>query len=187
MEKTLKIKNIKRIGKSQVYDLTVSDNSEYITENGVINHNTGSYYSSNNIYIIGRQQEKTGKELDGYNFVINVEKSRYVKEKSKLPVTVLFDAGLSKYSGLLDIALETGHVIKPKNAWYQRNMINVRTGEEVDSSEQKMYRKADTDTSEFWNPILEKTDFKEVVKEMFMVGSRKLIAEQETEEEIENS
>ena len=54
----------------------------------IVGGGTGSYYSADNIFIIGRQQEKEGTEIVGYNFIINVEKSRYVKEKSKIPITV---------------------------------------------------------------------------------------------------
>ena len=79
----------------------------------IVGGGTGSYYSADNIYIIGRQQEKEGTEIVGYNFIINVEKSRYVREKSKIPISVSFDGGISKYSGLLDLALESGHVVKP--------------------------------------------------------------------------
>jgi RecA/RadA recombinase len=52
----------------------------------IVGGGTGSYYSADNIFILGRQQEKEGTEIVGYNFIINVEKSRYVKEKSKIPV-----------------------------------------------------------------------------------------------------
>ena len=57
----------------------------------IVSGGTGIYYSADNIYIIGRQQEKDGQDLVGYNFIINVEKSRYVREKSKIPVEVTFD------------------------------------------------------------------------------------------------
>jgi RecA/RadA recombinase len=50
----------------------------------IVGGGTGSYYSADNIFILGRQQEKDGTELVGYNFIINVEKSRYVREKSKI-------------------------------------------------------------------------------------------------------
>ena len=53
----------------------------------IVGGGTGSYYSADNIFILGRQQEKDGTEITGYNFIINVEKSRYVKEKSKIPGT----------------------------------------------------------------------------------------------------
>ena len=57
----------------------------------VVGGGTGLYYSADNIWIIGRQQDKKGTEIQGYHFVINVEKSRYVKEKSKIPITVSWD------------------------------------------------------------------------------------------------
>src|SRR5210317_1778601 len=84
----------------------------------IVGGGTGSYYSADNIYIIGRQQEKTGTEVTGYNFIINVEKSRYVREKSKIPVSVSHTGGISRWSGLLDIAIEGGFVVKPSNGWY---------------------------------------------------------------------
>ena len=81
----------------------------------IVGGGTGSYYGADNIWILGRQQDKDDKEIKGYHFVINVEKSRYVREKAKIPITVSFDGGINKWSGLLDIALESGHVIKPSN------------------------------------------------------------------------
>ena len=72
----------------------------------VVGGGTGSYYSADNIFILGRQQEKEGTEVVGYNFIINVEKSRHVREKSKIPVTVKHDGGISTWSGLLEMALE---------------------------------------------------------------------------------
>ena len=52
-------------------------------------------------------------EVNGYDFIINVEKSRMVKEKSKIPVSVSWDGGVERNSGLLDIALAGGFVVKP--------------------------------------------------------------------------
>ena len=84
----------------------------------VVSGGTGIYYSADNIYIIGRQQDKDGTELVGYNFIINVEKSRFVKEKSKIPVSFSMEDGISKYSGLLDMGLESGLVTNPSKGWY---------------------------------------------------------------------
>jgi RecA/RadA recombinase len=69
----------------------------------IVGGGTGSYYSSDAIWILGRQQEKDGTDIAGYHFVINVEKSRYVKEKSKIPITVSFAGGINRWSGLLDV------------------------------------------------------------------------------------
>ncbi len=108
----------------------------------IVGGGTGSYYSADNIYILGRQQQKDGTDLTGYNFIINVEKSRYVREKAKIPVTVSFDGGISTWSGLLEMATESGHVVKPSNGWYSR--VNMTTGEVED----KKFRIKDTDTKE---------------------------------------
>ena len=123
----------------------------------VVGGGTGSYYSADNIFIIGRQQEKEGTEVIGYNFIINVEKSRYVKEKSKIPISVSFDGGISKYSGLLDLAIESDHVVKPTNGWYAK--VDQSTGEVGDKK-----RIADTSTPEFMEPILKDPRFKEFIK-----------------------
>ena len=74
----------------------------------IVSGGTGIYYSADNIFIIGRQQEKKGTDVVGYNFIINVEKSRYVREKSKIPIEVSWEGGISKWSGLLDMRLESG-------------------------------------------------------------------------------
>lgn len=139
----------------------------------IVGGGTGSYYSADNIFIIGRQQEKDAKDVIGYNFIINVEKSRYVKEKAKIPVTVSFDGGISKWSGLLDIALESGHVIKPSNGWYER--VDVTTGEVIGN---KM-REKDTNTASFWNPILSDKTFTDFVTKKYAVSNSKIIQDED--------
>lgn len=142
----------------------------------IVGGGTGSYYSADNIFIIGRQQEKEGTEITGYNFIINVEKSRYVKEKSKIPVSVSFDGGISKWSGLLELALESGHVVKPSNGWYAK--VNQETGEVGEK-----HRIKDTDTKEFWSSILNSTSFQEFVENKYRVASANILKSEEIEEE----
>jgi len=130
----------------------------------VVSGGTGIYYSADNIWILGRQQEKQGQEIVGYNFVINVEKSRYVKEKSKIPIGVTWDGGIQKYSGLLDVAIAGGYVIKPSNGWYQR--VDKETGEVMDGK----LRLKETLSADFWEPIFETTDFKEFLAKTYKIG-----------------
>ena len=140
----------------------------------IVGGGTGSYYSADNIFIIGRQQEKEGTEVIGYNFIINVEKSRYVREKAKIPVTVRHDGGISKWSGLLDIALDSKHVVKPSNGWYSK----------VDSDgviEEKKYRIKDTDTSEFWLPILKQKSFQDYVQNTYQIASGSIMQDDTVE------
>jgi RecA/RadA recombinase len=145
----------------------------------IVGGGTGSYYSADNIFILGRQQEKDGTELTGYNFIINVEKSRYVKEKSKIPVSVSFDGGLSKWSGLLDIALESKHVVKPSNGWYSK--CDPVTGE----VEEKKYRLKDTDTKEFWLPLLTDKTFYDYVKNKYSMGQGDMIRADDLDKALE--
>ena len=144
----------------------------------IVGGGTGSYYSADNIFILGRQQEKEGTEIVGYNFIINVEKSRYVKEKSKIPISVSFDGGISKWSGLLDLALESGHVIKPSNGWYSK--VDVETGE----VEEKKYREKDTDTKDFWLPILKQKSFQQFVEGKYRLAEGDII--QDENEEVDD-
>ena len=130
----------------------------------VVSGGTGIYYSADNIWILGRQQDKVGTEIKGYNFVINVEKSRYVKEKSKIPISVSWDGGVQSYSGLLDVALSGDYVAKPSNGWYCR--VDRTTGELVDPK----VREKDTLDPGFWEPIFAETDFKDYIQSKFAIG-----------------
>jgi len=129
----------------------------------IVGGGTGIYYSADNIWIIGRRQNKTGTEVMGYDFIVKVEKSRYVKEQSKIPITVTWEGGIEQYSGLLDIALGGGYVTKPSNGWYQKA-----------GSENKV-RQKDTLTEEFWEDILSQQGFKDLVESTYCIGKRSTI------------
>jgi RecA/RadA recombinase len=135
----------------------------------VMSGGTGGMYSANQVFIIGKAQEKDGTDLVGWNFTINIEKSRFAREKSKFPFLVTFDGGIQKYSGLMDIALEGGFVSKPSNGWFAR--VDRSTGEIGDKK-----RMADTMSGEFWDPILENEEFKEYVKSKFAISYGSLMA-----------
>lgn len=143
----------------------------------IVSGGKGQYYSADNIFIIGRQQEKDSEGIAGYNFVINVEKSRKVKEKKKFMINVLYDKGINKWSGLLDLALEGKFVVKPKMGWYAK--VNSETGE----VESKNYREAQTNTKEFWEPILNNPKFNEWIKDNYMIASKDMIATDDSIEE----
>ena len=130
----------------------------------IVGGGTGIYYSADAIWILGRRQNKKGTEVTGYDFVINIEKSRYVKEKSKIPITVNWEGGVAQYSGLLDVALAGGYVHKPSNGWYEP--LHPVTGEVLG----RKVRQGETEGAFFWLDIFEKTDFKEFIKKQFTIG-----------------
>jgi len=155
----LTLKDLPCIAVNHVYEETG------IFARTIVSGGSGLYYSANQIFIIGRSQEKVGTDVVGYNFTINIEKSRFVKEKSKLHFQVLFNGGIDKFSGLLDLALESGYVQKPSNGWYIR--VDKTTGEILD---EKKVREADTHNKAFWAPILSNPDFYKFVKDKFQLS-----------------
>jgi hypothetical protein len=169
--KTLAVKKIIPVGNQPVYDLSVEEAEHYVLKNGIITHNTGIYYSANNIWIIGRQQDKDKtSEVKGYHFIINVEKSRYVKEKSKISISVSYAGGIMKYSGLLDVALEGEYVIKPKAGWYV--FQNPQTKEEYSSK----LRERETISGKYWKILFEKTDFDKYIEKKYSLGNIQMLA-----------
>lgn len=126
----------------------------------VISGGTGVMYSCDNAWIIGRQQQKQGTDVIGYNFVINIEKSRFVREKSKIPISVTWEGGVEKYSGLLEVAVAGGFLDRGKKGnRVGYSFINQETGE-VD---EKNYYEKDTFNEEFWSPLLSNPAFAEFV------------------------
>ena len=146
----------------------------------VMSGGTGGMYSANQVFIIGKAQEKDGTDLVGYNFTINIEKSRFVREKSKFPFLVTFEGGIQKYSGLMEIALEGGFVTKPSNGWFAK--VDRTTGE---IGEKK--RMADTLSAEFWDSILNNQEFKDYVKSKYTIAYGNLMGEDVVLEEAKES
>jgi RecA/RadA recombinase len=140
----------------------------------IVGGGTGSYYSSDAIWILGRQQDKDADGINGYHFVINVEKSRYVKEKSKIPITVSFEGGINRWSGLLDVALDGGYIIKPKNGWYAR--VDKETGE---VSVPSMRANDIVDNSDFWKAIFKETDFANYIENRYKMAMGSIMIEEE--------
>ena len=143
----------------------------------IVGGGTGIYYSADAIWILGRRQNKKGTEVTGYDFVINIEKSRYVKEKSKIPITVNWEGGVAQYSGLLDVALAGGYVHKPSNGWYEP--LHPVTGEVLGGK----VRQGETEGAFFWLDIFEKTDFKEFIKKQFTIGYKSEVSMDEIVDE----
>jgi RecA/RadA recombinase len=140
----------------------------------IVGGGTGSYYGSDNIWILGRQQDKDADGIQGYHFVINVEKSRYVKEKSKIPISVSFEGGINRWSGLLDVALDGGYIVKPKNGWYAR--VDKETGEVLAPN----MRASDIeDNGEFWKNVFKETDFAKYIKDRFSIAHGAILGEED--------
>jgi len=143
----------------------------------IVGGGTGSYYGSDNIWILGRQQEKDADGISGYHFVINVEKSRYVREKSKIPITVSFEGGINRWSGLLDVALDGGYIVKPKNGWYAT--VDKETGE----VRQPSMRAGDiVNNKDFWMNMFSTTDFAKYLENKYKMSTGSIM---ESDDDVE--
>ena len=174
----MRIISKKLLSEGPVYDISVKDNQQYCLENGVVCHNTGGYYGADTIWIIGRQQEKDSQSgpVIGFNFVINVEKSRFVREKSKFIVTVLFDGGIHKWSGLFDFALENKFFASGKKGWY--NVVDKTTGELIEPAA----RRNDLEKNDaLWTALLANPEFTQAIENAYKLNSP-MMQEEEYEE-----
>lgn len=168
----LTLKNIPMIAIGHTYD------EQKLYGKQILSGGKGAYYGANAIWFISRSQEKDGTELIGYNFNIKIEKSRFVREASKIPLNVRFEGGISKWSGLLDVAIELGYVLKPKVGWYMGyDPVNKKelTGN---------LRAAQTSNKEFWENIFTNSNFADAIKQRYTLGSGSLMPEDISDEEI---
>jgi RecA/RadA recombinase len=170
----INMKFIPFIGIAHTYD------TQEMYSKKVVSGGTGLYYSSDDIWILGRRQNKVGTEILGYDFVINIEKSRTVKEKSIIPISVTWEGGIDKYSGLLDVALAGDFVVKPSNGWYSK--VDPKTGE----IEDKKYRAKELD-GDFWKDILEYQEFKDFVKDVYQMNRTSLVDMSEQIEVVDDN
>ena len=131
----------------------------------IVSGGTGIYYSANQIFIISKSQEKDGDHLSGFKFTINIEKSRYVREKAKLPFTVLYNSGVQKWSSLFELAQEAGFIVKPKVGWYA--LVDQTTGE----ISEKSYRAKDIENDDsFFEKLVKDEKFKEFVEKKYKLS-----------------
>jgi hypothetical protein len=88
----------------------------------------------------------------------------------------MFDGGISKWSGLLEMALESGHVVKPSNGWYSR--VDLSTG----VIEDKKWRIKDTDSKEFWMQVLTDKSFQDWVVKNYQVSAGSIMQNMDDDE-----
>lgn len=95
----LKVKNVTELKSTKVHDLTVEDAQHYISENGVINHNTGPEYAASIVLMLNKAQLKDGAEKVGIIVNAKPDKNRFAKPHP-IKFHLHFTEGMNPYVGL---------------------------------------------------------------------------------------
>ncbi len=161
----LRIKDIPCIAINHVYD-TIDFISKSVMKGG-----TGFFYAADNVFFTSKAQDKDGTERVGSYFTLLAEKSRFVKEKSKFKFNANYSTGISKFSGLFDLAVSAGIITSPSKGWYSRVIDGV--------VEDKKWRQDDTNTKEFWADVLKNPEFEKYINDTYRIGNTVLISEEE--------
>ena len=157
----LKLRNLPMICINHYYD-TIEMFSKPVIKGG-----KNSELSCDNIWLIRKSRIKDGKSLNGHIFKINMHKSRRIREGVALPIEVMFDGGIQKYSGLLEFGRAAGWIDMPSKGWYSRKKYD----EKEDGTVAK-HRAAHMD-ADFWEPLLADPEFCRDVEALFKLGADK--------------
>ena len=83
----------------------------------------------------------------------------------KIPITVSFEGGINRWSGLLDVAIDGGYIVKPKAGWYAT--VDKDTGE----VRQPSMRAGDiVDNKEFWTKMFQDTDLAKYIESTYKMA-----------------
>lgn len=157
----LKMKDLRLVAINHTYQ------TQELYSKMIMSGGEGGYYNSDSIFFMGRQQNKVGTELKGYNFIITVEKSRFIKEKSKIPICVTWDKGIDPYSGLMDLAKAGGWIVQ-SGAWYQ--IYDLETGE----LQEKKIREKDIPDA-YFEALVDSPEFNEFIMNTYMIGRKSIV------------
>jgi hypothetical protein len=123
MKKNKIIKKIIKNENKDVYDIEVENSHHYVLENGVISHNSGFIFAASIIVNMNKlklKEDEEGnktKEVAGIIAKIKCVKSRFSKPFEEIKVSIPFEQGLSKYSGLHEFMVNKGVLKKSGNRW----------------------------------------------------------------------
>lgn len=143
----------------------------------VLGGGQGAMLSSDTVFFVGKSQDKDSSGIQGYHFTLTVEKSRFVKEKSRIPILVRYDSGIDRFSGLLDLALEGGYIEKAGNGYIRKHIEN----------DTKFYQKKLTqkEIENWYKELLTNTDFKDFIERKYALEGKSVIKDYEEEFDID--
>ena len=125
----------------------------------IISGGSGILLSANTAIIMSRRKN-SNKDEAGYEFVMKAEKSRFIREGLKFPITIPAGGAIKKYSGLFDLAMQTGFIEKEGMQYKVPELPEYK----------KQFRKNIEDSDEFWDMMFEKTTFVKTIEDGLKVS-----------------
>jgi hypothetical protein len=133
------------------------------------------YFLSDAIMLATSAKKDKDKEgnIRGKIITAKTLKGRAAKEMRTTHYLIQHNGGINPYYGLLDEALESGAVYKPKPGYYSRTDYDVdkETGEVT-----KQWKEEQLYCAEFWIPLYKDEKFKKYVENKFSYDDNVLIA-----------
>jgi RecA/RadA recombinase len=167
---SLMIKKIPCLVINSYYDDVSNQYAEKIIKGG-----KQIFLSADTILLVTRSQEKDDatKELLGWSFNYNMLKSRYVKEKSKFSLTVMYDGGIDRYSGLFELAMEADLIYSEKQAYYKVK----ENGAGLDTN--RSFRKKElASLTQFWEWLVKDEYFNQFVHEKYALADGEMFKQE---------
>lgn len=134
-------------------------NTQEFISKTIISGGTGGMLAANAAWIIGKRQIKDGDEKAGNEFVIKLEKSRFCKEGSNIPISVYFDRGIAKYSGFSELAVEFGIVEE----------IKIGKNKGLKFGDIEILEKENDFNEDFWENIIANTELCSKIEEKYLL------------------
>lgn len=137
------------------------------------------FFNSDAIMLASSAKKDKDKDnnIKGKIITASVKKGRAAKEFTKTQYLILHAGGISPYYGLLDEAIESGVVFKPKPGAYCRlgidAIVDETTGEVGTPS--RIWKESELYCSEFWVPIYKNETFRHFVESKFAFVDQELI------------
>jgi RecA/RadA recombinase len=122
------------------------------------------FLSSDTLLMVTRSQEKEDEELVGWNFNYTMFKSRAIKEKAKFTLTVRYDGGIDRYSGMFEMAQDGGFLVSEKKGFYK---WTEKSGFPLKEAGFRKSSIADTD----WEKLLDTKSFNDFFYETYSLDS----------------
>lgn len=126
----------------------------------IISGGTGVMLGANTAIIMSRRKSQDKNE-EGFEFVMNIEKSRFIKEKLKFVLVVPKTGTIKRWSGMFDLALENGYITSESQGWYECPALD---------GIGKVRKKELEYNDVFWNRLLTESDFKDYVEKSVKVS-----------------